>query len=219
MTAEMSIEKRVAMLPESGAADREETRFFLQMLIEKQARESKHIVRNIALMFLAIALFELVSRKSLAEAEILGIKVNEFTFAKLAIPAVVSYFFLRAMISSANRVVYRDVLNAFTQRYFQAWYASGLYALYTPRPAGLVSIDVDFYKAGKGRRLLNMIDNAEAAATFLVPITFGTYAYFRLFSDKDLSVVPCVISLVAAVALYIVGVLHLAYVETTPDQK
>ncbi|TYB37148.1 hypothetical protein FXF50_16060 [Micromonospora sp. AP08] len=220
---DVSIRERVDHFLGGDAVDREDVRFYLSQLLELARGHGKATSAAIARAMALAALFVLLSSARLSEAEIVGVKVQDFSFFLIVIPVAISFLFLRALLVIRAYGEYMQIYHEITRKYVPRWYESDLDEVLMPWQGSLVaSPSLSHLDGGehplayKSRRVLQLL---ELALGLAVPVLFQVYAYTVLFRRPEIPVVVSAVSLAISAVIVTAGVLYIVSVGMEPVRR
>jgi hypothetical protein len=209
-----SIANRVGRFVGSDPMDKEELLFYVGRLIESCQLVRKRAFLGIGEMVGLGALFLLMATQDLSEAELFGIKIQNFNFFLLAIPVGISFLFARTTVLLNSYGIYQEVFHAITSTSLRTWRLSGLDTLILLGPGQLTgSQPSSFLKPGAGRRIDNATEVAELLFAVFAPGTFVVYAYIQLFSNPQIPFYGSLISIIISAIFLVLGGLQIAVVR------
>ncbi|MGC4755277.1 hypothetical protein [Micromonospora trifolii] len=209
-------EERIEEFFKNKDIDREDMRMFIGRLLDIANGIGRKASRSIAISVLLVAAFFLLSSAKLTEAELLGVKVQDVTFFRLALPVASLFFLLRFLMLVEAFGIHENMYYRIMQRYWPECSTSDLDTLLIAwdGPVSVMGRN-DFYFTGRPTRLRDAIGNAEIAIGLVLPVLFAIYAYWTLFSDPKVSLVATSISLALSVILCVTGTLHVIFVNAS----
>ena len=209
----MTIEKRAEKLLSGPDSDREDIRFFLAQLLQLSQTYGQEFSKAVSRSLVLAFAFAVLSTSKLSEAELMGMKVQDFSAFRLAIPAGVAILMVRAVVAlRAGGLIYQ-VFYEVVKRHLPSWHESGLGSLLT-NAHGPLSVDAGYmqidgtehpvvHKMNQGVRL------AEVLGGLGVVILFQVYAYHELFDDSRISNILASASLVVTIVATAFAVMYL----------
>ncbi|MGC5290766.1 hypothetical protein [Micromonospora sp. DT231] len=207
-------EKRIEEFLNNEDVDREDMRMFIGRLLDIANGIGRKASRSIGLSVALVAAFFLLSNAKLTEAELLGVKVQDFTFFRLALPVASLFFLLRYLSLMKAFNIYEKLYDLIMERYWPQCSTSALDTLLLDwdGPVSVMRRD-DFYFDGQSTKLRTVIGSAEVASGLVLPLLFAVYAYWTLFSDPEVPGVATSISLTLSAILCVISALHLLIIN------
>ncbi|MFG1918428.1 hypothetical protein [Micromonospora sp. NPDC048898] len=143
-----TIAKRAEKLLSGPNVDREDIRFFLAQLLQQHQSQVREVTKAISRSFILAFVFVVLSNSTIAEAELMGVKVQDFSFFRLAIPVVMTVMVLRAIVALRASSVNYQVFYHVVKRHLPNWHDSGLVDLLVSfeghyRPGSVIRISTE----------------------------------------------------------------------------
>lgn len=207
-------EERIDEFFKNKDVDREDMRIFIGRLLDIANGIGRKASRSIAISMLLVGAFFLFSNAKLTEAELLGVKVQDFTFFRLALPVASLFFLLRFLMLMEAFRIHESMYHRIMERYWPECNSSDMDTLLLVWD-GPVSVmrGHDFYLTGFPVKLRDVIGLTEIVIGLALPLLFAIYAYWNLFSDSKISVIATSVSLVFSAVLCVTSALHLVFVN------
>jgi len=200
-----TISERAKQFLEDKDVEREDVRFFLLQLLELGRLCGQSAAKGISRGVLAALFFVLLSNPKITEAELAGVKIEEFSFFRLILPVAISYFSLQTVLALDAHGLYTKIYREIIKRHYPAWHKSDFSELLMTWPGPLSMhlgpIHFDFSEHPGLHKIRMTAAISQMASAIVVPIAFGAYAYIRLFEDNRIPDLAAKASLTVAVVL------------------
>ncbi|MFJ8685614.1 hypothetical protein [Micromonospora wenchangensis] len=202
---DLTIEQRATKLLGGGNADKEDVRFFLSRLLQIQEDQGRSASRALARGVGLGLVFVVLTYGKLLEVELLGVKVQDISPVRVAIPIAVMFTVLRAVTLLRISLFYRRVFGEVVARYLPSWQDSGLVPLLSPwngpmsTHASAVRLDVGEHPGVN--RLHRAMRSLDAWSGIVALTGFQVYAFVVLFHDPRIPAVAALVSLTVSLVL------------------
>ncbi|WKU04362.1 hypothetical protein [Micromonospora sp. HUAS LYJ1] len=211
---DLTIEQRASKLLEGGN-DKEDVRFFLSRLLQIQEDQGRSASRALARGAGLGLVFVVLTYGKLLEVELLGVKVQDISPVRVAIPIAVMFTVLRAVTLLRISLFYRRVFGEVVARYLPGWQDSGLVPLLSPwngpmsTHASAVRLDVGEHPGVN--RLHRTMRSLDAWSGIVALTGFQVYAFVVLFHDPKIPAVAALVSLAVSLMLMAFVAVYLAF--------
>jgi hypothetical protein len=165
------------------------------------------VKRSALLLFLLIAVFELMTQSAIAEVSLGPFKLTNVALVQKLIPAGVGYYFHNlaylATIRHKMDVVHMNII----RKVYKPIFESGLQYYITPHYGALTDDDKLARKNTKSAKILEILSYVTLVILFLGVISFEIYAFYRLFKMSGLQDILVWASLLTTLVFFIRGLI------------
>ncbi|MGC5033836.1 hypothetical protein [Micromonospora sp. DT229] len=219
----LTLEQRATMLLQGGDVDKDDLRFFLSRILqiqEDQGRDASRAVKRGVGLGVA---FIILTYSNLLEAELLGMKIQDISPLRLAIPVAMMLMALRAVTVLQLSVFYRRIFREVVGKHLPSWEASGLVPLLSPWNGPMSThaspTRLDIHEHPGVDRLHQAMKMVDAWAGIAALAGFQLYAFVILFHDPRVPSIATLTSLAISLTLMLYVAAYLFFVKLSTQPR
>ncbi|KAB1914073.1 hypothetical protein [Micromonospora sp. AMSO31t] len=185
MNQSEEIKRRVGIFLAEEAMEREDFRLYVSTVRDIIANVTHRASRSSLMVILGAALFLLLSSGDLTEAEVFGVKAQNFSLFRLAIPAIMAYSAAHVvMLMNARAQLMRLYIQLMKQS-FPKWSEAGLAAV-PARGSSFFLTAPPLVLSDRQNTLAKSTFYVEGLIAIFLPVAFSLYAYISIFRDDTI---------------------------------
>ncbi|OJF10411.1 hypothetical protein [Couchioplanes caeruleus] len=201
------LQRNVEIFLSEENADPEDLRVYLSRIASRIESYAARMRRYSLTIVLSAGVFALLSSGGLTEAELFGIKVQNFILFRVSIPVVMAYLLASVSLLAIRRARLRNLYHEIVKKRFPRWSESGL-DLAPVDDVQFLFVYGEGLSSKRSESWGDVVMWTDLAVVFLTPVIFGIAAYVNLFLDDRVPMGYSVISLALTSAL--IGMAYLS---------